>query len=69
MARQRSGNIDAVMKTAEHRERHIPRIARPHLAQEFKDRNQFDHAESITYFLTPRARMLSKGEISPGFRT
>jgi hypothetical protein len=40
---------------------------RPHLAQEFKDRKQDDHAESITYFLTPRARMLSKGEVSPGF--
>lgn len=56
--------IDVAMKSAEHREKHIPRTPRPHLAQEFRERGQLDHAESITYFLMPHARMCAEGKTS-----
>jgi hypothetical protein len=61
----RSSNIDTVMKTAEHRQAHIARRERPHLAQEYEDRGATADADSITYYLTPHARMCAKGEVSP----
>lgn len=54
------------MKGRENTVKHIARVTRPHLAQEYKDRGKEDEAESITRQLTEHARLCARGEVRPG---
>lgn len=42
---------------------HKARVPRPHLAQEFVDNKQEEHAESVTFALMPHARRCARGEV------
>lgn len=47
--------------------KHKALVPRPHLAQEFCDRLQYSHAESLTLKLLPRARMCAEGKVTQQF--
>lgn len=55
--------LETEMQGAEER-KHSAIVSRPHVAQEFRERGQFEHAESVCYTLTRKARMCAKGEVS-----
>lgn len=61
----RAGNLENIMKGREQGVRHIARVPRPHLAQELRERGQEEYADSLTYMLTPHARMCARGEARP----
>ena len=54
-------DLDVAMKAAENR-KHVTRVPRPHLAQEFIDTGQIEHCESITRNLTEHAKMCAEGK-------
>lgn len=64
--REKGSSLEGEMQSAELR-KHLALIARPHVAQEYRERGQYEHAESVCYMLTPHARMCAKGEVTQAY--